>query len=51
MFRLLIPESGRKLIDIEAFTHDGNLRWAGVWVEGDDGLLNRNYTSGFWRPS
>lgn len=36
--------SGMKLIDIEAYTVNGNLRWAGVWIEGEDRLLNRNYT-------
>lgn len=39
-----MAESGLKLIDIEAFTHNGNLLWAGVWIEGEDGLLNRNFT-------
>ena len=34
-----------KLIDIEAWSRDGILNWAGVWRSGDDGLLNYNLST------
>jgi len=39
-----LTKQGYKLIDIEAYEDDGELYWAGVWTEGNDGLLNRNMT-------
>lgn len=36
---------GYKLIDIEVYSRDGILNWAGVWQAGDDGLLNYNLST------
>ena len=38
-----LGNSGYKLIDIEVYYLNGQQKWCGVWVEGKDGLLNRNY--------
>ncbi len=42
-----LAAQGMKLIDIEAtLIFEDNQEWAGVFVAGEDGLLNRNYTAG-----
>ncbi|MFC3414439.1 serine hydrolase [Algoriphagus hitonicola] len=38
-----LGNDGFKLIDIEVYYLNGQQKWCGVWVEGKDGLLNRNY--------
>lgn len=38
-----MAKQGRKLVDIEVHVVNNKPRWSGVWLEGKDGLLNRNY--------
>jgi len=40
-----LGKTGYKLIDVEVYYENGQQKWCGVWVEGQDGLLNRNYTT------
>ncbi len=40
-----LAKAGYKLIDIEVYTEKRNQKWCGVWVAGEDGLLNRNYST------
>lgn len=39
-----LGKTGYKLIDIEVYYENRQQKWCGVWIEGQDGLLNRNYT-------
>jgi hypothetical protein len=38
-----LAKQGLKLIDIEVYADASGLKWSGVWIQGTDGLLNRNY--------
>ncbi len=37
-----LAQQGLKLVDIEVYSDNTGLKWSGVWLEGEDGPLNRN---------